>query len=93
MEHTFDPKQRCWAFHRDGERCELIAGHDDDHAVSKSWTDLECATPGEFPAPAPAAPAADPIPVPQICICDHNKVAHSSGVGACGICDCRGYVA
>ena len=40
--------RQCWAFHRDGMRCEHPAGHPGDHVVQKTWTDLECATPGEF---------------------------------------------
>jgi len=47
--------KQCWAFHRDGARCEHPAGHAGDHMVEKSWNDLQCATPGEFhvkPEPA-----------------------------------------
>lgn len=43
-----EPIRQCWAFHRDGARCEHPAGHPGDHIVMKTWTDLECATPGEF---------------------------------------------
>lgn len=49
-----DNIKQCWAFHRDGDRCEHPAGHPGDHTTSTSWTDIECATPGEFGQPATA---------------------------------------
>ena len=46
--------KQCWAFHKDGARCEHPAGHNGDHVVEKTWTDIECATPGKFESqPAP----------------------------------------
>ena len=77
--------RQCWAFHRDGMRCEHPAGHPGDHVVQKTWNDLQCATPGEFEiTPPPAAP----IPPPPVaeedvkCIaCGHK---HRSGTCKCG---------
>jgi hypothetical protein len=40
--------KQCWAFHWEGMRCEHPAGHNGEHVVQKTWTDQECATPGEF---------------------------------------------
>ena len=46
--------KQCWAFHKDGARCEHPAGHNGDHVVEKTWKDIDCATPGEFTSqPAP----------------------------------------
>jgi hypothetical protein len=60
--------RQCWAFHRDGARCEHPAGHPGDHAVQKTWNDLQCATPGEFGEPersAPGTPVTVPVGVPE----------------------------
>ena len=40
--------RQCWAFHSDGTRCELPAAHPGDHAVERTWTDAQCATPGQL---------------------------------------------
>lgn len=77
--------KQCWAFHRDGERCEHPAGHPGDHAIQRTWTDAECATPGEF-APVPYVPTAriaEPvITKPEPCVaCLHM---HVGGDCKCG---------
>lgn len=80
--------RRCWAFHRDGARCEHPAGHPGNHVVSKEWTDAECATPGEpvqnlvrvpvIPEEAPPPPP----PAPVKCVaCQHQ---HKGGACKCG---------
>lgn len=86
-----DTIRQCWAFHRDGMRCEHPAGHAGDHAVQKTWTDLQCATPGEFePTPHKVQPAlsvtdmsAAPVPTPptKCAACMH---AHRDGECKCG---------
>lgn len=81
--------RQCWAYHRDGARCEHPAGHPGDHAVQKTWTDLQCATPGEFTHSAPATLMTDtspampaPTPVATACIaCGHK---HKAGECKCG---------
>lgn len=86
--------RQCWAYHRDGVRCEHPAGHPGNHAVQKTWTDLQCATPGEFtPAPAtlvtdiapqktqPLVTAVASVAVTKCIACNH---AHKSGECKCG---------
>lgn len=87
--------RQCWAFHYDGFRCEHPAGHTGDHIVTKSWGDLECATPGEFTPTAPAtlvthiaqiteAPMPEPVAAVVVkgCIaCSHK---HRGGECKCG---------
>lgn len=38
---------RCWAFNADGQRCDLDAGHQDDHQIHLSWTDEEVWDPSQ----------------------------------------------
>lgn len=82
-----DTIRQCWAFHRDGMRCEHPAGHAGDHMVAKTWNDLQCATPGEFeiaPKPQLAPPPVvteTPVVVTKCIACSH---AHKSGVCKCG---------
>jgi hypothetical protein len=44
MEESVD---RCWAFNKAGQRCEMVAGHDRDHSVIIAWGPDECWTPGD----------------------------------------------
>lgn len=87
--------RQCWAYHRDGMRCEHPAGHPGDHVVQKTWTDLQCATPGEFTPSAPATLMTDtsqaldiPMPEPMPAIAPNTCVAcghkHKSGECKCG---------
>lgn len=80
-----DAVRRCWAFHRDGARCEHPAGHPGNHVVSKEWTDAECAMPGEanvvqIPVPAPAQPKLEVVEVKCVA-CQHK---HKGGACKCG---------
>ena len=79
--------KQCWAFHKDGARCEHPAGHNGEHVVQKTWTDQDCATP-----PQPANPVTETsvaVPVTQVlqeeiikCVaCSH---AHKNGECKCG---------
>lgn len=36
---------QCWAFNRDGVRCELDAGHATLHSLAITWDDDECFSP------------------------------------------------
>jgi hypothetical protein len=75
--------KQCWAFHRDGARCEHPAGHAGDHMIEKTWDDSECAMPGEIKS-QPAIPVL-PQPLteqPNKCVaCGH---AHRNGECKCG---------
>lgn len=76
--------RQCWAFHRDGARCQHPAGHPGNHMIEQTWTDLECATPGEF-APVPYVPVEKPKAEPtksDPCVaCEHM---HKGGTCKCG---------
>ena len=87
--------RQCWAFHRDGVRCEHPAGHPGDHVVMKTWTDSECATPTNplqeviaAPLSTAVAPPSIPLPPPpdpddaDKCVaCQHR---HKGGPCKCG---------
>jgi hypothetical protein len=81
FEQMEDSVDRCWAWNKSGQRCELIAGHDRDHSVIIAWTNDECWTPGDT-APSRAMGIADGLiaatpliveePVQERCdICEH----------------------
>ncbi|MGV0949376.1 MAG: hypothetical protein ACOYB3_01800 [Azonexus sp.] len=36
---------QCWAFNKQRQRCEEVAGHEDEHRISVAWTDEECFDP------------------------------------------------
>lgn len=90
MEESVD---RCWAFNKAGQRCEMVAGHDRDHSVIIAWGPDECWTPID-PTPSPQPPAPQPRPEiikPSVCVmCDHpdhrGKCGRKSGDGF--ECDC-----
>lgn len=44
-EQMDEATDRCWAFNKAGQRCEMIAGHERDHNVVISWGPDECWTP------------------------------------------------
>jgi hypothetical protein len=77
--------KQCWAFHRDGARCEHPAGHPGDHTTSTSWTDLECATPGEFEVVERSAPATL-VRVPLVEHEEHDVSAKPEVVTKCVAC-------
>lgn len=84
--------RQCWAFSKDGVRCEQEAGHDGNHSVTHEWDDLQCATPGEFdittPEPVYPAPPVKVGGVTKCVVCSH--VMHD---GECISCECRTGVA
>lgn len=86
-----DPIRQCWAYHTDGARCEHPAGHPGDHAIQKTWNDLECATPGRTPAPATlvadtsrALDLPEPMPAPAVNACIACSHRHKGGECKCG---------
>jgi hypothetical protein len=38
--------KQCWAYNKQGNRCEHPAGHSGDHVIQQTWTDEECSVPG-----------------------------------------------
>lgn len=78
--------RQCWAYNRDGIRCEHPAGHPGKHVVTAEWGDDECFTPGTpkppIAAPIPAAAPLVATSQPEKCIaCQH---AHKAGPCKCG---------
>lgn len=83
-----DTIRQCWAFHRDGMRCEHPAGHAGKHMIATEWDDSECYAPNGLQPPtlAPTPPIVAPTPeatapVTKCIACSH---AHKSGVCKCG---------
>lgn len=82
--------RQCWAFNKDGIRCEHPAGHPGDHVVMASWSDEECYAPGK-PQPQPMMQMLPTIPVSTTpsttvesskCVgCNHS---HRGGPCKCG---------
>jgi len=75
--------KQCWAFHKDGARCEHPAGHPGKHVVSKEWDDSDCAIPGnpvQVPVPAPPMETLEEKAVTCIA-CKHS---HKGGACKCG---------
>lgn len=78
----------CWAFNREGQRCEHPAGHPGNHVITAEWTDDECFSPIKHqlpdistPVPVhPAPPVLESQPVKCVA-CNHQ---HKSGPCKCG---------
>ncbi len=90
---TEEKIRQCWAYSKDGVRCEHPAAHSGDHVVEKSWTDEECSDPNKLmtePEPKKIDPV-DPSKISQSeyrietivkCVaCGH---AHKNGECKCG---------
>jgi len=87
--------KQCWAFHKDGTRCDMPAGHPGNHAVERTWTDAECHAPNAHPLPpAPVATPAyvPPPPAPPAndkCVaCQHKH----RGRECPGACECKEFI-
>lgn len=81
-----DPIRRCWAFHKDGARCEHPAGHPGKHVVSKEWGDDECAVPNQIAQPVQELvqvplPEQPVIEATNCVACNHK---HKGGPCKCG---------
>lgn len=97
MEESAD---RCYAYNKAGQRCEMIAGHDRDHSVIIAWGPDECWTPdrgnGGVTTAIITGPAAERVIAANAAcvICDHPM--HK---GTCRVsegefdCDCAEGVA
>ena len=84
-----DAVRQCWAFHRDGTRCDMPAGHNGDHAVERTWGDADCA----MPVAAAPQPASSPLETLQITEQATNCVAcsHKHRGGQCK-CGCHEFI-
>jgi hypothetical protein len=91
---------RCWAFNKDGQRCEEEAGHSELHEIRFEWSDEECFSPILHqlpPALTPEVFASYPdiadldSPVARCLVCDHamHKGACSAPDGTEAGCTCR----
>jgi len=99
-----EPIRECFAFNKDGLRCNGMAGHPGKHSHSIEWTDEECwtplshreTTPAEGLPQVPLWPPAQPAPQGggMCAICEHPH--HPEG--RCGAddggfeCDCHNSV-
>ena len=54
----------CWAYNREGQRCDHPAGHSGNHVVMKEWTDDECLGPGQVLASL-STPSIGSVPARQ----------------------------
>ena len=90
---------RCFAYSKDGQRCEQLAGHDGNHAVVKEWTDDEVWDPSMALIPPTVvhlgkteitqhytAPPTGDDDSSECLICDHSMHRGMCNVDAC---DCR----
>jgi len=62
--------RRCWAYNKEGSRCDHPAGHPGSHVVMHEWTDDECFSPIRHQLPEPGAlvtnmPVPNLIPIPE----------------------------
>ena len=78
--------RQCWAFNRDGVRCEHPAGHPGKHVVMSEWDDSECFAPirHQLPEPKQLTPTLTETVTtqPTKCIaCGHQ---HKGGECKCG---------
>lgn len=86
--------RQCWAYNKDGQRCDHPAGHPGNHVVMKEWGDDECYSPivhqlpktnpvQEHLNPPLSTVTAAPEPAqPAACVgCNHH---HKTGPCKCG---------
>ena len=48
FDDTVNREGRCWAFSRDGKRCDLNGGHIVNHVTATEWSDEECYDPAQM---------------------------------------------
>lgn len=78
--------RQCWAYNKDGQRCDHPAGHPGNHVVMAEWTDSECFSPIQHQLPAQPKPTIPAVPKPPAeptkCVaCQHM---HKGGECKCG---------
>lgn len=86
-----DTIRQCWAYNKDGQRCDHPAGHPGNHVVMKEWTDDECYSPIKHQLPTVVTttmPSTATVSVNTVdpenikCVgCGHQ---HKSGPCKCG---------
>jgi hypothetical protein len=57
--------RRCWAYNKEGSRCDHPAGHPGDHAITQTWTDTECQAPSGPATLVTHMPVPNPVPIPE----------------------------
>lgn len=93
---------RCWAFNKDGVRCELHPGHPTLHTFAITWDDDECFAPRlrtsgvTQPPSEPATPMTGisdlpPLPEPMEPIAGCVGCNHKHKDGPCK-CGCYEYI-
>lgn len=85
---------RCWAYNKEGIRCEQEAGHPTLHSMTIAWDDDECFSPivHQLPEPRPEpvpdmpleSPPSLPEPLPQPAGCVACGHKHAGGECRCG---------
>lgn len=96
-EQMDEATDRCWAFNKAGQRCEMVAGHDREHNVIIAWGPDECWTPEVAMVPPTVVhigttsmtqhPEPEKIMPPAVCVmCEHPD--HR---GKCGREDSDGF--
>lgn len=86
------PDRQCFAFNKDSQRCEMPAGHDLLHRVTKEWDDDECVFPNDVAvlkrAEQVQAFIDEPVPAPPIAKPTSNCIAcghkHKAAECKCG---------
>ena len=79
--------KQCWAYNKEGQRCEHPAGHPGNHVIMAEWSDEECFAPMTTPlsralGAAPVlAPPPPPPPATKCVACQHS---HRGGECKCG---------
>lgn len=78
--------RQCWAYSKQGNRCEHPAGHNGDHVIQQTWTDEECAAPGTpaIPVTETSVTASQPVLVEKTIKCVACQHAHRNSACKCG---------
>ena len=86
FDDTVNREGRCWAFSKEGKRCDLNGGHIVNHVTATEWSDEECYDPAQMvfvpvldvpyldeqPTMPPEAAQDGPgAPGPLCVVCDH----------------------
>lgn len=85
-----DTVRQCWAYNKEGQRCDHPAGHPGNHVIMAEWTDEECFSPIQHQLPKQAVqskpePPMTPIsPKPEVTNCVACQHKHRGGECKCG---------
>ena len=78
----------CFAYNRDGLRCDGEGGHDGPHTLTIEWDDDDVWTP-ETPPTAPALAVVPPPMQHPVLSVNCDLCEHPWHDGPCPACDCR----